>query len=153
MKGVLSVKNFEQYQHYKDRKPPWIKLYNDVLDDYAFEVMPDASKAHLMLIWLLASRTDNRIPNDAVLATATLYRLGPRIAPRLERALADADAQARDALGLLLHDFETPPRDWSDFATRRDLHRLSRLSDPAAQPNRQGFLRYVGAFEDFDPRR
>lgn len=64
MKGVLSVRNFEQYQHYKDRKPPWIKLYNDVLDDYAFEVLPDASKAHLMLIWLLASRTDNRIPND-----------------------------------------------------------------------------------------
>lgn len=64
MKGVLSVKNFEKYQHYKDRKPPWIKLYNDVLDDYAFEVLPDASKAHLMLIWLLASRTDNRIPND-----------------------------------------------------------------------------------------
>ncbi len=77
MKGVLSVKNFEQYQHYKDRKPPWIKLYNDVLDDYAFEVMPDASKAHLMLIWLLASRTDNRIPNDPEWIARKIGATGP----------------------------------------------------------------------------
>jgi len=77
MKGVLSVKNFEQYQHYKDRKPPWIKLYNDVLDDYAFEVLPDASKAHLMLIWLLASRTDNRIPNDPEWIARKVGATGP----------------------------------------------------------------------------
>lgn len=77
MKGVLSVKNFEQYQHYKDRKPPWIKLYNDVLDDYAFEVLPDASKAHLMLIWLLASRTDNRIPNDPEWIARKIGATGP----------------------------------------------------------------------------
>lgn len=62
--GTLSVRNFERYQHYKDRTPPWIKLYNDVLDDYRFERLQDASKAHLILIWLLASRTNNRIPND-----------------------------------------------------------------------------------------
>ena len=63
--GTLSVKNFERYQHYKDRTPPWIKLYNDVLDDYEFGRLQDASKAHLILIWLLASRTNNEIPNDA----------------------------------------------------------------------------------------
>lgn len=65
MTGRLSVKNFERYQHYKDRTPPWIKLYNDLLDDYEFSVLPDASKAHLMLIWLLASRSQNQIPYDA----------------------------------------------------------------------------------------
>lgn len=64
MSGFLAVKNFDRFQHYKDRSPPWIKLYNDLLDDYAFSTLPDASKSHLMLIWLLASRTDNRIPND-----------------------------------------------------------------------------------------
>src|SRR5690606_19747530 len=34
--GYLTVKNFERFQHYKDRNPPWIKLYNDLLDDYEF---------------------------------------------------------------------------------------------------------------------
>lgn len=65
MSGHISVKNFGDFQHYKDRAPPWIKLYNSLLDDYEFGQLPDASKAHLMAIWLLASRMENRVPNDA----------------------------------------------------------------------------------------
>lgn len=64
MAGFISVKNFERFQHYKDRNPKWIKLYNDVLDDYAFGCLPDASKWLAVGIWLLASRHENRIPND-----------------------------------------------------------------------------------------
>lgn len=66
MKGeYYSVKNFEKYQHYKDRNPPWIKLYNSLLGDYAFCALKDASKMHLIAIWLLASRNSNRVPADA----------------------------------------------------------------------------------------
>jgi len=65
MAGYIRVKNFERFQHYRDRNPPWIKLYNELLDDYAFACLQDASKAHLVQIWLLASRYDNRIPHDA----------------------------------------------------------------------------------------
>jgi len=61
----VAVKNFEKHQHYKGRTPPWIKLYNDILDDYAFLSLPEATQRHLMLIWLIASRHHNRIPNDA----------------------------------------------------------------------------------------
>jgi hypothetical protein len=64
--NIIQVKNFERFQHYKDRSPPWIKLYNDLLDDYEFAGLPDASKAHLLAIWLLASRYNNEIPADAV---------------------------------------------------------------------------------------
>ncbi len=64
MTETFSVTNFEKFQHYRDRAPPWIKLYHDVLDDYRFARLPDAAKAHLMGIWLLASRTDNKIPLD-----------------------------------------------------------------------------------------
>ena len=63
-KPTFSVKNFERFQHYKDRHPIWIKLYNSTLDDYDFGKLPDASKAHLVAIWLLASRNDNAIPLD-----------------------------------------------------------------------------------------
>jgi hypothetical protein len=61
---TFSVKNFEKFQHYKDRAPPWIKLYNGLLEDYEFGGLPDASKMHLIAIWLLASRSDNKIPYD-----------------------------------------------------------------------------------------
>jgi hypothetical protein len=60
----FKVKNFEKFQHYKDRSPPWIKLYNEVLEDYRFGSLQDASKAHLIAIWLLASRTENELPFD-----------------------------------------------------------------------------------------
>jgi hypothetical protein len=62
---TFSVKNFERFQHYKDRSPPWIKLYNELLDDYQFACLQDASKMHLIGIWLLASRSDNRLPYDS----------------------------------------------------------------------------------------
>lgn len=60
----LRVKNWSEFQHYKDRNPPWIKLHRTLLDDYEFSRLQDASKAHLMLIWLFASQKDGLIPDD-----------------------------------------------------------------------------------------
>jgi hypothetical protein len=60
----LKIKNWETYQHYKNRKPPWIKLHVELLDNYEFGRLQDASKAHAICIMLLAARTDNHIPND-----------------------------------------------------------------------------------------
>lgn len=64
MRGFFSVVNFDRFQHYRGRTPPWIKLYNNLLDDYAFARLPDAAKWHLVGIFLLASRYDNKIPAD-----------------------------------------------------------------------------------------
>lgn len=65
MSDTFSVANFTELQHYRDRSPPWIKLYNKTLDNYELGQLPDASKAHLFAIWLLASRYNNQIPADA----------------------------------------------------------------------------------------
>ena len=64
MTSYFSVTNYDQQQHYKDRGPTWIKLYNRLLDDYGFAQLPDAAKWHLIGIFLLASRLNNRIPAD-----------------------------------------------------------------------------------------
>lgn len=61
----LRVVNLEKYQHYKERRPPWVKLHRTVFSDYAFSRLQDASKSHLMLIWLLASEYENKLPHDA----------------------------------------------------------------------------------------
>jgi hypothetical protein len=58
----LRVKNFDKYQHYSKRKPPWIKLYFRLLSDPEFVPMSDASKMHTIAIMLLASQYDNKIP-------------------------------------------------------------------------------------------
>lgn len=62
--AFIAVKDFETFQHYKGRTPPWIKFYNALLDDYRFLQLSDAARSQLMLIWLVASRHRNRIPND-----------------------------------------------------------------------------------------
>ena len=60
----ITVPNLEKWQHYKDRCPPWIKLHRDILNDYNYSCLQDASKLHLLMIWLLASQMDNKIPAD-----------------------------------------------------------------------------------------
>lgn len=60
----LTIKNWAEFQHYKDRNPPWIKLHRTLLYDYEFSCLQDASKLHLILIWLLASQSDGKIPDD-----------------------------------------------------------------------------------------
>ena len=61
----LTVKNWDTFQHYGKRNPPWIKLHRALLDDYAFCALSDVAKAHLMLIWLYASQHNGKIPFDA----------------------------------------------------------------------------------------
>lgn len=61
----LTVKNWSDHQHYKDRNPPWIKLQRALLDDYEFSSLPDHAKGHLMLCWLFASQNEGRVPDDA----------------------------------------------------------------------------------------
>lgn len=54
-KPVIRIKNWHEFQHYRDRKPPWIKLHRSILDDYEFHCLSDASKALAPCLWLLAS--------------------------------------------------------------------------------------------------
>jgi hypothetical protein len=60
---MITPKNWEKFQHYKHRKPPWIRLHRALLDKYEFVRLPVASKALAPCIWLLASEYDKgRIP-------------------------------------------------------------------------------------------
>mgnify|MGYP003342544218 FL=1 len=69
----LIPKNWDNFQHYKHRSPPWIKLHKNLLDDMAFQRLPVASKALAPMLWLLASES-----NDGV-----IHRSAEEIAFRL----------------------------------------------------------------------
>jgi len=62
----LTVKNWTEFQHYKDRCPPWIKLHRKILDDRSFQRLPDASRALAPCIWLLASESTDGIFDGSV---------------------------------------------------------------------------------------
>lgn len=65
--NYYQVRNWERFQHYKnkDNPPPWIKLYCETLTDYEFLQLSEADRYKLIGLWLLASKTRNRIPDDA----------------------------------------------------------------------------------------
>jgi len=61
---LLRIRNWKRFQHYKGRNPPWIKLYNSLLDDYEFQALTELTQRHAFHLMLLASNTGNRIPFD-----------------------------------------------------------------------------------------
>jgi hypothetical protein len=58
------IRNFERYQHYKDRRPPWIKLYRDLWRDPAFFELSEAQRYHIISLFVLASQNDNLLKLD-----------------------------------------------------------------------------------------
>lgn len=70
----LRIKNWTKHQHYKDRRPPWIKLHNSLFDDYEFNLLQDASKLQLIAIWLLAScSTTTHVDGDPMVPEDEAY--------------------------------------------------------------------------------
>jgi hypothetical protein len=60
----LEIPNWRKYQHYGKRRPPWVKMYRDLLRDREFSELPDACRWHWVGLALLAAYHENRIPYD-----------------------------------------------------------------------------------------
>jgi len=41
---ILKIRNWEKYQHYKNRNPPWIKLHFEMLSSKDWVLVDDASR-------------------------------------------------------------------------------------------------------------
>lgn len=62
--SYLRVRNWERFQHYRDRRPPWVKFYVELLDDSEIRALPLPTRFLLCQLLLLAARHDNAIAND-----------------------------------------------------------------------------------------
>jgi hypothetical protein len=65
---ALRVKNWHRFQHFKDRRPPWIKLYRDILDDPDWHDLDSEASKALVMLWLIASEDDGRLPDTKKIA-------------------------------------------------------------------------------------
>lgn len=61
MKRYAYIPDWDRKQHYKNRRPPWIKLHRELLDDPTFMALSLTTKALLPLIWLVASEDDGGV--------------------------------------------------------------------------------------------
>ena len=109
MPAILRVKNWTKFQHYKKRSPPWIKLHRELLDDYEFICLPDASAALAPRLWLLASESDDgNIDFDFAKIAFRLHmtedRLEQALAPLVDGGLLQIEGDASGALARRLQD-------------------------------------------------
>ncbi|MBU1363938.1 MAG: hypothetical protein KKE51_08975 [Gammaproteobacteria bacterium] len=64
---AIRIKDFSKFQHFKDRSPPWVKLYRDILDDPDWHELDGESAKTLVMLWLLASEDETKqglLPDD-----------------------------------------------------------------------------------------
>jgi hypothetical protein len=99
----LAPKNWRDFQHYKDRAPPWIRLQRKLLDDRDFHRLPVESRALAPMLWLIASESmDGVFEGDseelAFRLRSTEKEIQKALAPLLERGFFVMVQDASDVL-------------------------------------------------------
>jgi hypothetical protein len=64
----VKPKGWDEFQHYKNRRPAWIKLHHKLLDNADFHALKGEDAKYLVLIWLIASEEFGEVPPLAELA-------------------------------------------------------------------------------------
>jgi len=93
MSEMLAVANWEKYQHYKDRNPPWIKLHFSLLTSRDWVMMSDASRVLAIACMLIASRNDGKVPNDPEYIKRVAYLSSlPKLKPLIDSGFLIRDS-------------------------------------------------------------
>ena len=83
----IEIVDWNRFQHYTDRRPVWIKVYTELLDDEDFLSLPESTRSLLFHLWLLYATTRAQVPHN----TRTLSRrLRHKVMTRQLERLIDA---------------------------------------------------------------
>lgn len=137
----MRVKNFEKFQHFKDRRPPWVKLYRDILDDAEwFELDPLAAKV-LVMLWLIASEDETKqgfLPSTKQLAFR--LRMSENTVKKVCISLSHWLEQTDISPISSCNQTDTPERAGEETETETE-------TDPCAEQAQRGSL--MDRFEEF----
>lgn len=93
------IKNWAEYQHYKDRNPPWVKLHWNLLTSMDWMVLDDASRVLAVACMLVASRNGGQIRADLeglkYLEKVAHLNTPPDLTPLIECGFLASKAQAK----------------------------------------------------------
>lgn len=71
---TITIKGWESFQHYKERRPPWIKLYRSLIDKIEWGLLSDGAARLLVELWILASESDGCVRCSSRLLAFRLRR-------------------------------------------------------------------------------
>lgn len=87
------IKNWSRFQHFRDRRPPWIKLYRDLLDDFEWHQLDPLAAKSLLSFWLIASENEGNLPpsDDLAFRLRTTEKVINSVISKLSHWLEGAD--------------------------------------------------------------
>lgn len=94
---TLQIKDWAKFQHFKDRTPPWVKLYRTLLDDIEWHKLDGVSAKYLVMLWLIAAETDHgTLPGIEEIAfrLRTDIKTISKLIPKLSHWIVDVDITA-----------------------------------------------------------
>lgn len=99
---MLRVKDWQSFQSYKDRTPPWIRLHKGLLDNFEFQQMSANARAILPMLWLLASEDKDPV-------SGLLRIRNEEVAFRLRRPLEEINSVIKECImsGFLVDENES----------------------------------------------
>ena len=77
------IPTWRDYQHYKDRDPPWIKLHFSLMTSPTWVMLDDASRVLAIASMLIASRNHGKVPADPAYIKRVAYLSSADFTPLL----------------------------------------------------------------------
>lgn len=97
----LTIKNWREFQHYKNRNPPWIKLHFEIISSRSWVMLDDQARCLMVACMLIASKDEGKVPYDADYISRVCYIKKPDFKPLIDigffEPLADASMLQADA--------------------------------------------------------
>lgn len=144
----LTPKKWEEFQHYKDRSPSWIKFHKRILDDFAFHRLPLASRALAPLLWLLASEYEGGVIDASLEEIAFRVHMTPNevaeaLNPLVEAKFFDLEQDASELIA--------KRKQGASLEKRREETQEQKESPPAASATR--LTRFDEFWKEYPKRR
>lgn len=129
----MRIKNWAEFQHYKDRDPKWIKLYKKLLDDHEWHKLDAQSSKILVMLWLLASEENGNLPSLAEIAFR--LRLSEKLIESTVTKLShwleqDASTPLAECAGSAISELE---KELEEYKEEKETDTLSRQRDYVAE--------------------
>lgn len=95
----MKVRNWEKYQHYKKRNPPWIKLHFSMLSSQDWVALDDASRVLAVACMLIASRNEGCVPGDPAYIRRVAYlKRTPNFKPLIDCGFLEPASECKQML-------------------------------------------------------
>jgi hypothetical protein len=141
----IKIKNWDEFQHYKDRNPPWIKLHRRLLNDRQFFSLDGECVKTLVLLWMLAAETQTgelpaiediafRLRIDSCVLALQISKLNHWLIVDDSNLLADCTHDASDCVQDAPSETETETEIDTETKTDTEEEQLALLPTVPAVP-------------------